>query len=266
MAIDSSLFMCDIAAGSFSVGDIVPMVCTDGPANVRSGRGAAILKRTMSFKVGAGGCMFEVVTQNQDWIDPVINEAPALSATTLDRRTGAYQSGNNCPLTQNSAFTVYARCVIAGTATAGTIFNIIEIDYPEVSSITDPDAILGIPTTIEQAITSVPEAAAGAGVAATWAGGSVDFFKAGYVYALQKVSAYGAGTGSAVFVSISNAAGMGGLTRIIPVLNQPDSIRAIVEYASRLQKGPLDLKVKAIGTSGTDNIGIILDFVKRRIA
>ena len=44
MAIDTSLFAADIPAGTYAVGDVVNLACIDGPANVRSGRGAAKLK------------------------------------------------------------------------------------------------------------------------------------------------------------------------------------------------------------------------------
>ena len=265
MAIDSVLFMADIPAGTVAVGDTFTMQAVDGSPNVRAGRGAALLKRCVSFKVGATGALFVVDMINSDWIDPVTNEAPTTSNTTMDRRTGAYQSGNDCPLTQNSTFTCTARCVIAGTATAGTIMHIVEIDYPQVSSIIDPDTLPGIPTSISMQGVAVTEAAAGSGIAAAWTSVNTDFFKAGYEYALQKVSAYGGSTNAAMFISISNAAGMGGLQRIIPVVNSPDSIRAIVEYASKLQKGPMEVKVKAIGTAQSDSVGVIFDFVKRRM-
>lgn len=54
MAIDTSLWAVDIAAGAITKGDTFELTCTDGPAVVRSGRGAAILKRITSFKYNAG--------------------------------------------------------------------------------------------------------------------------------------------------------------------------------------------------------------------
>ena len=232
MAIDTSLWAIDIAAGSISAGDVFEMICTDGPAVVRSSRGEALLKRMTSFKVGASGVGFKMVFINSDWIDPVINEVGVAGNTTFDTRTGAYQSGNNCPLTQNSSWRVYAVATSSGTATAGTLFGLIDVDYTSVSSIIDPDSITGIPTTIE-----VPETfttiAAGSFVGAGWAGKSEDIFKAGYKYALQKVSVQGPATDTA-FISFSNAAGMGGLCRIVPCYTDVVSIRSVVEYASVL--------------------------------
>lgn len=267
MAIDTSLYAVDIAAGSVSAGDIFEMTCTDGPGVVRSNRGAALLKRMTSFKVGAGGVAFKMYFVNSDWIDPVINEVGAISNTTFDRRTGGYQSGNNCPLTQNSSWRVYAVALNSGTATAGTLFGLIDIDYPSVSSIVDPDAIPGIPTTIELNKASVPAIAPGSFVGAGWAGQSEDFFKAGYEYALQKVSVQ-AGTTDLIFVQLSNAAGMGGLSRIVPIYADVVSIRSIVEYASKLVKGPMDVKLKYVTTTTgpITNVWVYMDYVKRRIA
>ena len=265
MAIDTSLWAADIAAGSFSVGDVVELTCTDGPAVVRSGRGAALLKRMTSFKMGAGGAGFTMYFVNSDWIDPVINEVAPISNTTLDKRTGGYQSGNNCPLTPNSSWRVYAVCTAAGTATKGTLFGLIDIDYPSVSSIIDPDSIPGIPTSIEvvETITTIAE---GSFVGAGWAGQSEDFFKAGYEYALQKVSVQSPNTTDTVFISFSNAAGMGGLTRIVPIFSDISSIRSIIEYASKLVKGPMDVKIKQVsGSASSVSVRIIMDYVKRKV-
>lgn len=264
MAIDTSLWAVDIAAGSVSAGDVFELTCTDGPAVVRSGRGAAILKRISSFKSAAGGVPFKMYFVNSDWIDPVINEVAPASNTTFDRRTGAYQSGNNCPLTPNSSWRVYAVAMAAGTATAGTLYGMIDIDYPSVSSIVDPDVIPGIPTTIE-INDSVPAIAPGSFVGAGWSGGSQDIFKAGYEYALQKISS-GYGAQDLLFVKLSNAAGMGGLSRIVPLYTDTVSIRSVVEYASKLVKGPMDIQVKYVTSStGTMALALFLDFVKRRV-
>lgn len=264
MAIDTSLWAADIPAQAYSVGDVVELTCTDGPAIVRSGRGAALLKRISSFKQGVTGVSFKMYFQNSDWIDPVINEIAPASNTTFDRRTGGYQSGNNCPLTPNSSWRVYAVCTSAGTATTGTIFGLIDVDYPSVSSIVDPDAITGIPTTIEMHDT-VTTIAQGSFIGSAWAGSSQDFFKAGYEYALQKVSVWG-GTGNLAFVKISNAAGMGGLSRIVPSFTNTESIRAIVEYASKLVKGPMDVNYKVVSSSAASlGIELYMDYVKRRV-
>lgn len=202
---------------------------------------------------------------NSDWIDPVLNEAASSAImTAFDRRTGSYQSGNNCQLTPNSSWRLVATALNSGTATAGTIFTTIDIDYPSVSSIVDPDAIPGIPSSVmlEKTVTSI---AAGSFVGSGWSGGSEDFFKAGYEYALQKMSIIDI-AGALGFLSLSNAAGMGGLTRIVPCYSDPSAIRSIVEYASKLTKGPMDVKLKLVTASASSvTTDIVLDFVKRKV-
>lgn len=266
MAIDTSLWAVDIAAGSVSAGDVFELTCTDGPAVVRSGRGAALLKRMTSFKSNANGVIFKMYFVNSDWIDPAINEIPSMSVTTLDKRTGCYQSGNNCALTPNSSWRVYAVAETSGTATTGTLFGLIDIDYPSVSSIIDPDAIPGIPTSIELSRTTTT-IAAGSFIGSGWDGQSEDFFKAGYEYALQKVSIMDGSTTDIAFLSLSNAAGMGGLNRIVPCGTDTVSIRSIIEYASKLVKGPMDVKTKIVSSSAASTSAcILMDYVKRRIA
>ena len=265
MAIDTSLWAVDMAAGAVSVGDVFPLTCTDGPAVVRSGRGEAILKRITSFKFGALGAAFNVYVKNSDWVDPVINETPAGADTLFDNRTGSYQSGNNCPMTANSSWEVYAVCTAAGTVATGTIFTLIDIDYPSVSSIVNPDVIPGIPSTIEltRTLTTI---AGGSFVGSGWSGQSEDFFKAGYEYALQKVSVFDNSGSDMAFVSFSNAAGMGGLTRIVPCYTSGASIRSIVEYASKLVKGPMDVKLKILsGSAASTPVDLLMDYVKRKV-
>lgn len=266
MAIDTSVFAVDIPAGAVTVGQVFECTCTDGPAVVRSGRGAALLKRMTSFKVGASGAGFAMYFVNSDWIDPVINECGGVNATAFDKRTGLYQSGNDCPMTPNSSWRVYAVVTAAGTATAGTLFGLIDIDYPSVSSIVDPDALPGIPTSIEVDEGSYTSIAAGSFIGSGWVGGSVDIFKAGYEYALQKVSILKSSS-TVCLVSISNAAGMGGLNRIVAASGDPTAIRPIIEYASKLNKGPMDVKIKAVHTSAaSDNAVVLMDYVKRKVA
>ena len=262
--IDSSMFALDIASGTaVTAGQEIPLKCVDGPAIVRSGRGAAILKRMQSLRIGTAGVGFIIKIKNSDWVDPVINECGTLDLTTMDRRTGGYQSGNNCPLTPNSSWEVVA-VPLGSTTTTGAVslLALIDIDYPSVSSIVDPETLPGIPCTITHEIAVTPGAAGGAETA-TWTGGSVDIFKAGYEYALQKCSAAAGSNGDIVFVQISNASGMGGLSRIIPVFVNPNTICNIIEYASKLVKGPMDIKIKAFGSS--TSFLIIMDYVKRRI-
>lgn len=275
MAIDSSLFAADIPAGTYTAGDMVELKCIAGPGVVRSSRGAAYLKRITSLLVGskAGSQSYwKIYVENSDWIDPAISiVASMFEPTALDERTGSIQSGNNCPLTPNSSWRVYA--VATGTSTTTTVANsiaaIIDVDYPSVSAITDPDSLQGIPTSIEHKETTVPAAAQGGLTTQGWSVHNVDILKAGYEYALCKSELYvDQSIHLSGFVALSNAAGMGGLQRIMPITNKSIGIRNKVEYATRLQKGPMDIKyllVDNTGTGATLTSDLILDFVKHKV-
>ena len=274
MAIDSSLFVVDIPAGTYAVGDTLTLNIKAGPSVVRSGRGAALLKRVTTGLVGsASGSVsaWKISVKNSDWVDAMTSVTASLTAATaLDERTGCIQRGNDCPLTPNSSWEVTAECVYGGTTTVdNSLFALIDIDYPAVSSIIDPDALPGIPATVEYGVTSINYNALGTAAASNWEEVNVDFLKAGYEYALQKLEMYVGITTTAVgFVALANAAGMAGLCRIMPICGVAANIRNKVEYASKLVKGPMDIKFlmfvnAGTGTSGSANV--MLDFVKRRI-
>jgi len=270
MAIDSSLFIADIPAGTYSVGDKVTLSIKAGPAVVRSGRGTALLKRmTAGIVMGNSGYVsfWKISVKNSDWVDSMTSlTVPLSTPTALDERTGAIQRGNDCPLTPNSSWAVEATCVVGNTTTgANTIYALIDVDYPSVSSIVDPDIIPGIPTTIDYSTPStITINASGSGASATFNEFNADIFKAGFEYALQKVEVVAVpGTG---FMALANAAGMAGLCRIIPIATNADSIRNKIEYATKLVKGPMDIRFLMFNTSastGTPNV--LLDFVKRRV-
>lgn len=274
MAIDSSLFMVDIPAGTYAAGDKVTFNIKAGPAVVRSGRGEARLKRVTTGILGtvSGSVSYwKIKIKNSDWIDEMVNlSAPLLSPTSLDERSGCVQRGNDCPLTPNSSWEVTAEFIGSATTTvANTLFALIDVDYPQVSSIVDPDAIPGIPTSIDYTFpTAITLNALGSSAAATWAEDNTDFFKAGYEYALQKIEGVGMGAGCG-FVALANAAGMAGLCRIIPIASVIENIRNKVEYATKLVKGPMDVKFLLFENSATAGSGtpeLLLDFVKRRVA
>ena len=272
MAIDSSLFMADIAAGTYAVGDIVPLTIKAGPAVVRSGRGAALLKRMTVGIIGSvsgSQTYWKIKLKNSDWVDPMISiTTPLNHATALDERCGCVQRGNDCPLTPNSSWEVYAECIAAGTTTiANSIFCLVDIDYPSVSAIIDPDTLPGIPASLDYTNpVAVNAYALGTSSSATWDETNVDIFKAGFEYALQKIEL--TGMGGYGFIALANAAGMAGLQRIIPISAQPEQIRNKVEYATKLVKGPMDIKFMLFANSGTATTGtpnVILDFVKRKV-
>lgn len=272
MAIDVSTFAADLPAGTYAAGDVVQLKNTAGPAVIRSGRGAALLKRISTFMVtDVSGSItsWKVTVKNSDWVDGVSSFAiPMSAATGMDARSGGIQRGHDCPMTPNSSWEVTAECVAGGTTTiANSVTAEIEVDYPNVSAITDPTNLPGIPCSIEHDVASLAINASGSAESATWNVYNVDFFKAGYEYALEKVELV-AGASVAGYVALNNAAGMGGLTRIIPISSQRANIRPPIEYSSKLVKGPLDIQYKLFNTAGaatTANVKLVLDFVKRRM-
>lgn len=274
MAIDSSLFGVDLPAGTYTNGDVIKLGNISGPAVVRSGRGAAILKRLTVGQIGSASgstSYWKIHAKNSDWVDDMISVNSNLRvATMLDERTGCVQSGNNCPLTPNSSWEVWAECVETVTTTvANSLFALIDIDYPSVSSITDPDSLIGIPTSIEyDTAAAITIGALGTLQTSAWYTVNVDLFKAGYEYAMAKLEVV-TNSPSAGFVALSNAAGMGGLTRIIPFVDSSGAIRNKIEYATKLVKGPMDIKILPFANSSTASSSIhylVMDFVKRRVA
>lgn len=273
MAIDSSLFAADLPAGTYAVGDKVSLGCIAGPAVVRSGRGAAIMKRVTVGMLGAvSGSItsWKITVKNSDWVDGMISMTSSIrDGTALDERSGLIQRGNDCPLTPNSSWEVIAECVGGATTTVGnSIFALIDIDYPSVSSITDPDMLVGIPSSIDYIPpVAITLGALGSLTTAKWDVFNADIFKAGFEYALQKIEIVTTAA-SQGFVALASAAGMGGLQRIMPISNSPANIRNKVEYATKLQKGPMDIKFLMFANSGTgttSNADMLMDFVKRRI-
>lgn len=270
--IDSSLFGADIPAATYSAGDTIPLGIVDGPSVVRSGRGPAVLKRISAgqlLDVSGSTSIWKIFVKNSDWIDPAISLTTGLrSATALDEKTGGVQRGHDCSLTPNSTWEVYAVCAVAATTTvANSIYALIDIDYPQISSIVDPDNLPGIPASIEITRSGATCKAGGTLVGSMFDVINVDIFKAGYEYALEKLEIVGT-AGCEGFISISNAAGMGGLKRIMPFASNPINIRNKVEYASKLVKGPMDISFNIFANSGTattSNLSVIFDFVKRRI-
>jgi len=266
MAIDSTLFAADLPAGTYAVGDTIPLGVVYGPANVRSGRGTAKLKRIFSGLLAGNNTLWRVHVKNSDWIDEAVNFSGYLDQTTcMDVHSGMCQFGNDADLTPNSSWMVYAECVQGATSTVATsVFALIDVDYPQVSAITDPDKLQGLPTSINLDVAGAPVNAHGSMTTSTWKTINVDYLKAGYQYCLQEISVIGGF--SCGFVALSNAAGMGGLSRIIPVNTISSAIRATVEYASKLVKGPMDVGLFLFAAAATTtNVAMTHDYVKRAI-
>lgn len=263
MAIDSTLWFADVPAGAYNVGDVVDLSVKAGPANVRSGRGQAVLKNMVVGATSTGPVFWKVHIKNSNWIDDVQSFAGELAqATSFSPESGTVQSGSNDVLLPNSGWSIWAECVIGGTTTSDlSLFALIDLDYPSVSAVADPARITGIPTSIEQNV-SVPAYAYGDAKNAAWSVLSVDYFKAGYVYCLNSIEMVG--NAPIVFVALSNAAGMGGLTRIVPANNNIFGIRHKISYSSKLVKGPMDVKYMAFGASAATGVPInfIHDYIK----
>lgn len=268
MSIDTSIYMADVPAGTYAAGDIINLVPSDGPANVRSGRGRAILKTVVCGSLAAGLPLWKIHVKNSDWIDDVQSVAgQAYTTTAFDEESGSVQSGHDCNLTENSGWQIYAECIVGGTSTvANSLFALIDIDYPQVGGVTNPKNAVGFPTSIPIDYPSVTVHATGAAVGSTWDVLNVDYLKAGFKYVLDAVEIISNTQNLVGFVAFSNAAGMGGLTRIIPVnAYQVTAIRHCIKYSSVLQKGPMDVKLKLFApTAGTTAIAAIHDYVKQR--
>lgn len=268
MAIDTTLFAADIPAGTYNVGDVVNLGCIDGPANVRSGRGAAKLKNIVCAQMANNAPYWRIHIKNSDWIDEVSSMAGVIdsSPTVFDDDSGAVQNGHDNELTPNSGWQVWAECVLGGTPTAGnSIYCLVDIDYPQVSGVTDPKKAIGYPTSILYDKASTTVNAHGTLSTAAWDSQSVDYLKAGYKYVLDTVELYGSQSNVCGFVAFSNAAGMGGLTRIIPINTMLSGVRYNVKYSSVLVKGPMDVKTKLFAaTAGTARIVMCHDYVKQK--
>lgn len=271
--LDVTTFGKALPAGTYAAGDVVELGCIDGPVNVRSGRGAAYLKRITSFTlIDASGSAtwWKVHVQNSDWIDDAISlTAPLNAATSLDKQSGCVQDGQNCPLTPNSSWHVWAECTAGGTTTIGnSIVCTIDVDYPSVSSIVAPNELVGFPTTIEHKVSGITLQAANIETAA-WTSVSVDFLKAGYEYALVKPEIRTVGGAAVGLIKIADAAGMAGLTRVIPISSSVANLRNYIEYSSKLVKGPMTISYMMFSATGSALTGCdvesLLDFVKRKV-
>lgn len=251
------------------MGDVVTLSVHTGPSTVRNGYGPAVLKRILTANGLSGSVGWEVHVQNSNWIDEVINGPSILgSSTGLSRESCGLQSGANCPLEVNSTWTVYARCVSAGTISgADSAYCVIDIDYPDVSSIESPDAIEGTPMSLRTPFQNLTTVARGAVSSASWTVLNVDNLKPGYKYLKSKVGmTLASGNSAEGFVSFANGASMRGLSRIVPISTTSSVMTVPLEYGATETKGPVDYKVLLIQTtSNTGNAELRVDYVKKAI-
>lgn len=263
MALDSSLFAAKIPAATYAVGDRIDLGIIRGPAVVRSGYGSAILKKV--FTTGTPATTGWIIhVRNANWIDDMANISVTMNETTLDDNSVNIQRGHDCPLTPNSSWEVWATCYIAGTESADTqVFALIDIDYPSVASIKNPRQEVGAPVTIPLKRSVTITAATADPSTTVWNMFTVDIFKAGYRYLLDQMSCRVGSVAGLVFVEISGAAGQNGLTRIVPCRSSVAGIRYLIDYATPLVKGPMNVAIATYGTAGTADADISSDWVKR---
>lgn len=260
MAIDSTLFAASVPAGTYAVGDKIPLSVIRGPAVVRDGYGAAKLKRI--FTIMDDTQTGHIIVKNSNWIDEISNFVPNPATTVLSNNSNAIQPGHDADLQPNSGWEAYFIFDVNATTTAAfDLFAMIDIDYPAVQSVSNPKMAEGLPCSnvLRQTINVTGK---GAGNALVWTTNNVDILKAGFRYLMSSVTFR---SGPAVgFVSISGAASQRGLERIIPVLpNSVANLRYELDYSTPLVKGPFNINYAAVGTAGTDTAVLEIDWVKK---
>lgn len=269
MAIDTSMFVCDIPAGTYSVGDVVPMKCIRGPSVVRDGYGIAKMKKfTCLTGIPAANGGWKVHIQNSNWNDETSN--PAVSGngeTAMAENSGGVAFGHDAILRANSGWRVWAECVIGGTLSgANSIVCLIDVDYPQILAVENPQIAQGEPVTIDGQYTITASALGSVETAAVWTTFNVDVFKAGYRYLLTEGSFKDANSSIMGFFSISGAAGQQGLERIIPCRSAYlGGLKSYLTYSTPLVKGPMNINFLAISTAGSETAYLYMDFVKRNL-
>ena len=263
MAIDSTLFVASIPAGTYSVGDVVKMSVIRGPAVVRDGYGEPYLKKIFSI-TNEPQMIGHVVVKNSNWVDEVDNITPTNGTTILASNSSGIQSGHNSKLQPNSGWDVsYVVDVAITTTAAYDVAAIIDIDYPAVQAIANPKQAQGTPASNIRR-DSYTVTATGSSPSIVWTTYNVDILKAGYRYLLASTYFRGANSTNIGFFSISGAAGQSGLERIIPVLpNTTLNLRYDIDYSTPLVKGPFNINYAALGTAGADTAVLEIDWVKR---
>lgn len=268
--IDTMLFAADIVAGSYVAGDKITLKQIYGPAVVRDGLGAPVLKAINTGALYNGSTfrpMIKYKVQNANWNDPIVNSASSLNDPTgLDQGSTGYQSGNDCELQVNSAFTVEAEWFQPQTTTINdSIFVAIDIEYPAIAGVQDPRGEKGTPCSIEYDMGNINVAALGNLETATWTEKSFDSFKAGYRYLMQKMEVNSEVVATLFgFVKISGGASMGGLSRIVPITSLSSAVSKVITYSPVEVKGPFTVGVMFFTTAAAQgNTTVVMDYVKR---
>lgn len=264
--IDTMLYFADIPAGTYAIGDKVTFTLHSGPAVVRDGLGAPVLK-----SINTGGFIKDSTAQmpvrykikNSNWNDPIYNGPSHFNDVNfLSEASTGFQNGNDCVLQVNSSFEVEAEFYQALTSTGdNSAFVGIDIEYSGLPGVQDPRGEKGEPCSLVYDLGAVTATNVGAFTTATWSEASFDTFKAGYRYLMQKMSLQ-ASTGNAYgFIKFSGGASMGGLARIIPFTTASAAVGKIISYTSPEVKGPFNIGVMYFGTSSS--LSATVDYVKR---
>lgn len=264
MAIDTSMFAAKIPAATYTLGDRLDLICVRGPSVVRDGYGSAQLKRVTALMSSGGTTAWEIHVKNGNWVDELVNVAAGAGATALSNTSSGIQPGHDASLHANSGWQVYGVCILAGTESANKdLTTLIDVDYAGVPSVANPRTAVGVPCTNTLDMT-VANTAEGASETPVWNSVNVDILKAGYKYLLTELMFRAAvGPTGFGFISISGAAGQSGLERIVPVVaNSYSALRYSIDYATPLQKGPMNINVMFFG-SGSTNAHIHIDWVKK---
>lgn len=260
MAVDSMLFQASFAAGTYAAGTKGNLALIRGPSVVRDGCGTPRLVKVITF-TDTTGLNLNVHVKNGQWNDELINAAPTMGAVVLDDKSHAIQIGGSLELVKNSMFDVSYEIMEAATTTGAVdVFCQIDIDYDDYPAVANPRYESGFPMTIELSQT-IPYTAVGAPLVFTSV--NVDVFKAGYKYLLSDAFFDSLGVAcDAGFISITNAAGQGGLERLIPVNPSKSGLSFNLDKSVPLMKGPMTLNFAAIAAANVP-ADVHLDFIRR---
>lgn len=269
--IDSMLYRAILPAGTYAAGEIIDLALFDGPAVVRDGYGPAILKKIFTVSDNGAPAGGYVTVKNQNWVDEMANILSSSSGNSafgiLSQDGPAIQKGGDLSLDPNSAFIVQYVNPVAVTTTADfDIFCQIDIDYPQVAAIANPEQEKGTPMSI---VRTDSLSVAAFGTAATWTTYSVDQFKAGYRYLLAQVGANAhSGTSTnfnILFLKIHGTAQQNGLAQIIPIIPRLSGTnRFHLDYSVPMVKGPMLLSYLGFATAAaTDAVTIEFDYIRR---
>lgn len=272
MTVDSSLYSLNLAAGTYTAGEKYAMTLIKGPAVVRDGYGAAVMKRITTFSTTVSNVGM-VSVQNSSWIDPVKNLVGSVASdqinTAFAQISPNLQRCANVQLQPNSSWTVIWECKTTMTIqSAIDVYCMIDIDYPSVAAVANPQEEDGTPCTIEYAATITDTVR---GDPLNWQEFNVDLFKAGYRYLISSIvmGTGDNGTTQFGFIAISGAAGQAGLCQILPCSVRPlGAMRPYYDYSNIFVKGPMNIQIAVVdNTSGasaaTEDVFIEMDCIRR---